>query len=805
MRRRTTILAVVAIVALVIAVLLWRGPRAGAPDPTTTAARAASVRPSLPERRGAIALRRAPLHAEQPRLSLRGVVVDAAGAPVAGAAVALARPERTVVTDGAGRFELRGLLADRYTLEARAGARVAGPIVAALTDSSPEVILRLYRGFALEVEVVAADDGRPVAAADVEVALISLHAGAGRLRARTDRDGVARLDGLTYIGHELLVSAAGFVDTRRGPGPDLLVAGPDVRRLHVELERARLELTGRLVDEAGAPVAAGTVEVIRYQAGATAVDEARARARVGAVDPHAALRSGLGIRADGEGRFRVGLDDGAWVLVATADGLATAVSEPVFTADAATPRELTLTLSRGRRIEGVVVDGADVPVPGAAVEVRWLDGTAVIGHGHADGTGGFAIGGLPAAPVELIASTRDGRSRPTAVDLVERDAAEQLVVLDLDGVITGAVVDTTGAPIADAVVTFLDERPGRAPSLYPDVVITGADGRFRVAGVARRLRYQLSAARPQHGRFVQHAAATSALAGDDVVITVPAGGAIIGRVRVAGDARRLTVRDLQTLTQVRPAADGSFRLDDLPALSYQLRIAGVDVADVIVAALEVRPGQVTDAGTIDVAADRTLIGSVVDRAGALLDEATVRVEVDARYAVVTRAERGRFTVRVPASAGLVLTASHPATGQTAATTLAAGHGRTPVRLAMRPTATVVVAAAAHGRGLAEHVVTAWPADAPRPTEPAAAAITDDGGAATLVVGAGRWAIELALQLDGDQPRVYQQVVEVVADQELGVRYDATDAPTGTIPAPRPDLVELPIVGDEGTGGDDGHH
>src|SRR5687768_5252103 len=96
------------------------------------------------------------------RVSMRGVVVDREGAPVADAIVVLAMPPRTVRTTQDGRFEVPDLLPGHYNVEARRGGQIAGPLGVNLHANTGDITLRMYRGFVLEVEVVAADTSRAI-------------------------------------------------------------------------------------------------------------------------------------------------------------------------------------------------------------------------------------------------------------------------------------------------------------------------------------------------------------------------------------------------------------------------------------------------------------------------------------------------------------------------------------------------------------------------------------------------------------------------------------------------------------------
>jgi protocatechuate 3,4-dioxygenase beta subunit len=793
-RRIGAALAVVVLVALVSVFVCGRPSS----RPGATEAKQAPVVAAGPKTKssGSATPRRAKAAPPLQRLAMRGIVVDREGAPVADAQVVLAIPARTVKSGNDGRFELADLLPGRYNLEARSGGQMAGPIAVTLDAKTKDVVLRMYQGYVLEVEVVAEDTGRPIAGAEVEVSLLSMHPEAGRQRATTGADGIAKLEGLTYIGHDLYISAPGFADEKRGPGPDQTERAPHVRRIRVPMHRASQEIAGRVVDEQGKPIAGATIEAVSYQGGDRSVDEAKLASRTGAVDPHAILRSGLGARSTAQGTFRVGLLQGTWVLLASAPERDVAVSEPLFVERGApAKRELTLTLGAGRVVRGVVVDSNDVEVAAAHVEARWVEGTRTLATTVSDNGGGFELRGLPAAPIEVIATSDHARSRPVAVNLTAGSVEGAVIALELEGEITGRVVDDAGKGVADCVVSYIEERPTSKPTLYPGITMSDPEGRFRISGVPPRVTFVVSAARPMDGSFGQHAAAQSARAGDNVTITIPAGGAIVGRIVGIPDPRKVIVSDKQTLSSTRPGADGRFRLDRLPALTYQLRVSGAGIADAYVHDVVVGKGRDTDVGDITVRPGRKVAGVVVDTRGKLVDEANVRVEVDGRYAMLTRAAGGKFSLNLPA-VPLVLIATHPDSGRSAPIAIGATANAAGLRLAMQAGGTIRGVAKANGIALDDSVVTVWPVG-PRPPEAIAAALTDDAGAFVLsAVPPGKYLVELGLRAFEREHRVIQRGVEVRVGDTVELELDASKAPEGTIVQPNSELPELPVHSEE---------
>lgn len=154
------------------------------------------------------------------------------------------------------------------------------------------------------------------------------------------------------------------------------------------------------------------------------------------------------------------------------------------------------TLGRGARITGVVVDGRGRAVPGACVAATHPDDPTVGGDAVADGSGQFAVAGLPAATYVLRGSDcTDPRTQATAhlgpggsvargVDDAARlslAAGESLSIgrlqLPDDGVVTGTIrrgaQGQAGACVA-AIDTASDTSHG---------TVTGADGSYKIAGL----------------------------------------------------------------------------------------------------------------------------------------------------------------------------------------------------------------------------------------------------------------------------------------------------------------------------------
>jgi hypothetical protein len=176
------------------------------------------------------------------------------------------------------------------------------------------VELRLADGLALSVRVTD-DTGAPLAGASVR-AQAGFGPGPGRgVKATTDAQGAARLEGLSSSELTLQVEAAGFAshvaDVVLGPG--------DPATARVVVLEPGASITGRLVDGAGAPVTKGFVMVEPLVSGGDVDVSAGADQRPGPGRPLPG--SAASARARGaSGPTRPGLAQGSATVEVTGRG-----------------------------------------------------------------------------------------------------------------------------------------------------------------------------------------------------------------------------------------------------------------------------------------------------------------------------------------------------------------------------------------------------------------------------------------------------------------------------------------------------
>jgi hypothetical protein len=357
-----------------------------------------------------------------PAITYQGKVVDAEGEAIAGATVELfgaESGERALVgiassfeTDDEGAFEFEA--PDWAVLEARHPDHPPGR--AQLDEAAQlgrRLTIKMGNAPAASDQVITGivfgADG--VALAGIEVQ--ALFAGRGRaigrsVSAMTDESGafvLAPLDAARYVVRATPKAGGAFV--QRGPvEPGAFV--------ELRLEPG-LSIEGRLVDDAGDAVAAGTVELSRV------VDPLR-RARIASVSVF-----------DAQGRFRFdGLQPGKYELRGTAQGRAS--SDAVAVELPAGGHAVEVVLGEGGSVHGRVVDArTHDPIARAQVVVSGLASESVLPSQSSTVTevdGGFELVGITPGRVsiEVTAFDHDGR----VVSGVEIEAGERRGPIDVE-------------------------------------------------------------------------------------------------------------------------------------------------------------------------------------------------------------------------------------------------------------------------------------------------------------------------------------------------------------------------------------
>ena len=426
-----------------------------------------------------------------PALDYRGRVVDAHGAPAAGARVRLLgtpsgeqvidRLETEWTADRDGRFVFHA--ADEAVLEASRGAARGWARLDGNATITRQLTITLGDNPARDATIT----GRTVDGAGAPLADVLVRAGPSGTGldtratafATSGPDGNFTLAGLDRDPYDL------FAETDdRAPAWVTNIPGGS-RDVTLTLD-AGLPLAGEVVDTAGAPVPAFTLLVYRRDGAARLLVLARSL-----VEPR--------------GRFTVHVTKGDYEVTASAQGLAP--SAPTHTTAGDTG--LRLILTTGATLRGTVVDAADQRPIGYARVIREANGGGASPQPSNTGTvsrpdGSFELTGIPPGPLSIsvaagnynprieaamtaadgatlgpltIALTRLAEVEQPKVELVGIGAA--LVAdgdaLRVDRIIAGSGAEAAGIVVGDHVVA-VDGLP---------VVPLGLEGTIaKIRGVA---------------------------------------------------------------------------------------------------------------------------------------------------------------------------------------------------------------------------------------------------------------------------------------------------------------------------------
>ncbi len=521
--------------------------------------------------------------------ALRGLVVDARGLPLAGAAV-LASPERSTepgaaaalersATDGSGRFELRRLRAGTsYEIRTvRPGYLPASTRMPAPSGDAPALKIVLAAARAAHGRVRDAA-GRPVSGAEIRLEP-ALAPGVRRpakeadeasdpFAARTDGEGRFRLDGVPAERVDLTARQPGYATghvrgIRIPPGE-----GP--ADLGTVILKPGARLPGRVVDRRGAPVAGAAVHLVE------SLDHLeRESARLAAETPDAmtgadgsfliedlpqATPLHLLVRASGH-------------LPAGVAGVRAPVSQP-----------LIVRLEPAAMLRGRVVDEQGAPVGGARVMLTWHPtapenpdrpaGSPVNRSDIAGRDGSFEIRDAPAGPVRLAVSAPGFVSIEgfeTAVPW--RDADRELTLtLKRGAMLSGRIATTAGQPVSGARISAQDAAD-----------VSDDEGAYTVQGVPLG-RTEVQVFHPSYKLFrrvIEIQPGTNPLD-----VTFEAGLEVSGRVR---DGRGAPVAGAQVVLlrqarrdwgayRERTDDDGSFRFAAVARGHYRLTAGGESYA-----------------------------------------------------------------------------------------------------------------------------------------------------------------------------------------------------------------------------------
>ncbi|MCK6590398.1 MAG: carboxypeptidase regulatory-like domain-containing protein, partial [Polyangiaceae bacterium] len=344
----------------------------------------------------------------------------------------------------------------------------------------------------------------------------------------------------------------------------------------------RAVIAGRVVDSKGAPVEGATVIARSTKALPPAFERD--------------IRPDPSATSDDEGNFEIETTAGdRYHVTASRRGLAPgeALDIPSDT------RDLTLTLSRGASLRGIVRDKATgAPVVAFTVNVLKIVGPIERREYQVasffDAQGRYEITGLGTGSFSVIAAAHGYAASDEIPFSIQSDPPADPAPIDIPlgrgGRLTGSVVEentntntntNTKKPIAGARVSLegrSNQSAGSAPLLVSTT--TGEDGRFELSGLSAGLRSITVVAEGHHGRIVSGLAVAEG--GDIGPITVELAKTEEGeepRLELTGIGAVLSIKDDGLiLGQVFPgggAAEAGLQPGDII-----LRIDGLAVVDI---------------------------------------------------------------------------------------------------------------------------------------------------------------------------------------------------------------------------------
>lgn len=502
-----------------------------------------------------------------PESTVSGTVVNADGAPVAGALVTFDSEGEAVQQDVSaadGHFTLVGVEPGTYQLIARAAhgfGRSERTAVVGFAAHVTGVTVTLHPAFEIAGTVTA--DGRPCNDAHVYIEDEHDHRLPVRSRPNGVRSTLAALPG-TYT-----VSAwcEGFAPM---PEQKITIVDRDVTGQIWPLV-AGVTVTGRVLDRRRDPVAGAVVSIsgngFGFSSDHTAADGTYAITGVPPASYDVEVKRGQG---------RIKLAD----PIAVADH---PVDHDLLVDDVGTIR-CTVADSDGRPAPRIEVN---VNGEGSFLEQVWSGDDGV-----------FSLDGVPAGHYSL--SPRENNLAATRDVEVEVHAGQttnaRLELIPRDGSIHGTVVDGTGAPIADAYVT----AAGTA-------VTTDTAGAFEIRSLRGRQSYEVTAYRAGGG----FASVGDVEVGATVRLQLRTPGSIEGIVIGAPDQATILVRGAtQSCSITVLGAGGHYACDGLAPGHY---VVSADIRDRY-AQLEVDLAEGEHKRGVDVRVQSltTIVGRMVD-------------------------------------------------------------------------------------------------------------------------------------------------------------------------------------------------
>ena len=280
-----------------------------------------------------------------------------------------------------------------------------------------------------------------------------------------------------------------------------------------------------------------------------------------------------------------------------------------------------------------------------------------VGTAQTDASGHYVVPNMPTGTLRIVATARDHAPATTVVDVPDPGRVEVADLSLSEGLpVSGTITDASGAPVAGARV-IVRSADGRTSSAATSQAGGGYEARGLPEGPV-----EITAVHPTAGQGT--ASVTLVATGGTADVVLQPGGALVGTVTSSNGgplAGAVVLSDALRSDEVRTVADGSFRVDGVPAGDSRLEVrapghvptsvpvavvAGTDtdLGAIELPTLGTLPVTVTGAGDLplpDVPVTATLIGGL---------GGTVRTGSDG-VAMVRDLVPGRYLLQAGATAG----------------------------------------------------------------------------------------------------------------------------------------------------------
>ncbi|MEO8191282.1 MAG: carboxypeptidase regulatory-like domain-containing protein [Acidobacteriota bacterium] len=560
--------------------------------------------------------------------TIRGIVVDPAGKPAAGAIVISDDQGAESAADGS--FRLVGLEPGVRSVQAvwKEDFAVRRDNLRVRRGQEVEAPLRLGRAASIAGIVIDESSRKPVAGARLSAS----SGGMAFARRRTERSvradakGKFRLNGLAARPYAVTASREGYLSSSIN-GISASTAAPGTVSLALAKAAA---VAGKVIDEKGQPVAGAAVRF-------GAEGGIRSFVRRGP----AAFAGGQGASSAADGTFRLrNLAAGRnMILEAAKPGYAETRHPGVTLKTGETLVNVSLILKRGLEARGRVVNAEGKAIPGAEIRVAFREARGggfgnvrqqirIVGMDSSKPDavsgpdGAFVVRGLE--PGEYTAGvSRDGYARKTVPSLPVAATGENVwpaIALANGVAISGFVRDSQGQPIAGATVFGISMGEGTRPQS----VTSEADGRFRLDGLAAEKSIFLSLSAAGYAPAQKNVTTPA----EDVAIVLKTAGTVRGRVEDGDTKRPITDFTVgrsgqrggrfafnmggQGGDKAFQSEDGSFELPDVPAGKWTIRAAASGYRNGETSGVELGEGETKDGVLISLRRGGSLTGRVLD-------------------------------------------------------------------------------------------------------------------------------------------------------------------------------------------------